>query len=483
MMRKRSGSVAAGVSSLAMLTALVASQQAAAHGYLSHPPSRAYACQQGLNKDCGNAQYEPQSVGETFKGFPAGSGGGPMQGPIDGRIASGGSASFSALDAQSATRWHLTEIKDRDIEFTWDYTAAHPATRHEYFITRAGWNPNQPLTRASFDSAPFCEVDGGNALPVSGARHACSIPSDRTGQHVILGIWTVGDTAAAFYNVADVNIIPEAVTPDGWHTVGNITPASTALLVGDKVKARGFGNEGEINERRVEIAIATAEEGRPENWSFKLAEQINRTQELVRAGVRDDEGKINPIKGANKVFAKAESGVKRYELQMELQEDAGADLRISTLGNDFALDKGRLTLPVPLLGNRLMNVELTVFNANNKVVGSITQQVEAGSTSLNVDVRSAPGPHQVKLVGVTPDGRTTRQDLVSIELGGEGVGHEYDWVYPQNIENYRPGTTVLVDDNVYECKPFPDGDWCKVPSEHHYKPGHGTNWQDAWIAK
>lgn len=482
MMKKRSGSIVAGASALTMMTALVASQQAAAHGYLSNPPSRAYACQLGLSKDCGGAQYEPQSVGETFKGFPAGSGGGPLQGPMDGKIASGGSANFSAMDAQSATRWHLTEIKEREVEFTWQYTAAHPATKHEYFITRSGWNPNQPLTRAAFDSVPFCEVDGQNVLPVSGARHACTIPADKSGQHVILAVWTVGDTAAAFYNVADVNILAEAVAPDGWQAVGTITPAPNALLVGDKIKARGFGADGEIAARRVEISIDTEQEGRPENWSFKLAEQINRSQELVRAGVRDEEGRINPIKGANKVFAKAESGVKRYELQLDLQEDAAAELRLSTMNNDLALDKGRLALPVPVLGNRPMNVEVTVFDAGNKAVGSTTQQIEAGAAWLNVDVRSAPGTHQVKLVGVTVDGRTTRQDLVSIELGGEGGGLEYDKVYPDGIADYQPGTTVLQGDTVYECKPFPDGAWCKINS-HHYVPGHGSNWQDAWIAK
>ncbi|WP_256347729.1 lytic polysaccharide monooxygenase [Pseudomonas gingeri] len=482
MIKRRSSSVSGGASSLAMLAALIASQQVAAHGYLSDPPSRAYACQQGLNKDCGGAQYEPQSVGETFKGFPAGTGGNPLQGPVDGRIASGGAANFSALDAQSATRWHLTEIKDRDIQFAWQYTAAHPATRHEYFITRSGWNPNLPLSRASFDGTPFCTVDGGNALPVSGARHACVIPPDKSGQHVILGVWTVGDTDAAFYNVADVNILAEAVAPDGWNTVGHITPAPAALLVGDAVKARAFGADGEINERRVGISIDTAEEGRPENWSFKLAEQINRTQELVRAGVRDEDGNIHPIKGANKVFAKAESGVRRYELQMELKEDADADLRISAISNDYALDKGRVSLPVPILGNRAMNVEVTVFDAGNKPVGSVTQQVEAGSTWLNVDVRSAPGTHQLKLVGTTVDGRTTRQDLVSIELGGEGSDQEYDAVYPQGIADYKPGTTVLQGDKVYECKPFPAGDWCKINS-HHYVPGQGSNWQDAWIAR
>jgi len=118
-----------GLSSLALMSALLMpAQTALAHGYLNDPPSRAFLCQKGLNKDCGGAQYEPQSVGETFKGFPAGAGGAPLQGPVDGKIASGGIGLFSAMDAQSATRWHQTEIKDRNITFDWKYTAAHPST-------------------------------------------------------------------------------------------------------------------------------------------------------------------------------------------------------------------------------------------------------------------------------------------------------------------------------------------------------------------
>lgn len=120
-------------SSLTLMATLFTAQQAAAHGYMNSPPSRAYACQQGLNIDCGQAQYEPQSVGEAPKGFPE-------FGPADGKIASGGHASFAALDAQSANRWHLTEIKDHNIEFSWFYTAAHKSTRWQYFITKGGWN-------------------------------------------------------------------------------------------------------------------------------------------------------------------------------------------------------------------------------------------------------------------------------------------------------------------------------------------------------
>ncbi|WP_191489895.1 lytic polysaccharide monooxygenase [Pseudomonas sp. FEN] len=471
------------VSALAVIATLVASQQVAAHGYLNDPPSRALACQQGLNKDCGNAQYEPQSVGETTKGFPNG-------GVADGKIASGAIEAFSALDVQSASRWYKTEILDRKINFDWYYKATHPATKYEYFITRNGWNPNLPLARASFDLTPFCLVDAGGRLPTDqpqgsdGAareKHECEIPADKSGHHVILGMWTVHDTGGAFHNVVDVNIVAEELAPDGWKTVGNITPTQ-ALLAADKVKVRAMTGEGESAAYSAEITIVDDEEGKPENWSFKLAEKLNQGQVLVRAGIRGEDGAIEPVKGVNKLFAKAESGVNRYELDVLMQEDAAAEMKISTLGSQLELEAGRLTMPFPVLTNRKMNIEATVFDAANKPVGSMTQLVEAGNSLLSVAVRSEPGAHELKLVGVTVDGRTTRQDLVSVELGGEGGSQDYDFVYPEGIANYQSGTKVLADGNVYECLPFPAGGWCKINS-HHYVPGVGSNWRDAWIAK
>jgi len=475
------------VYSLTLLTAMLVSQQVAAHGYLSEPPSRALLCQKGLNKDCGGAAYEPQSVGETFKGFPAGAGGAPLQGPVDGKIASGGIGLFSAVDAQSATRWHLTEIKDRHINFAWTYTAPHPATKHEYFITKTAWNPNQPLARASFDSTPFCFVDGGNVLPISGAKQACVIPEDKTGHHVILAVWTVGDTDAAFYNAVDVNILAEAALPGGWNPVGSITPATT-LLAGDKVKARAFTAAGESAPFSAELSIANVEAGKPENWSFTLAEQINKTQTLVRAGIRNEQDEIEPVKGANNLYAQKESGVIRYEVALEMQEDAGAEMGFGGLSSEYELEKGLATVTFPVVNNRTMNIEAAIFDSNNKQVGYTKQLVAAGShTSLSIDVRTQPGKHGVKLVGTTEDGRTTRQAFEETEMTGEGGAEEHDFVFPDSFASYTAGTKVLQpkDGQVYECKPFPDAGYCKQysPTANGFEPGVGAHWHMAWDQK
>lgn len=470
-------------SSWVMVAVLMASQGAVAHGYLEVPPSRALLCQKGENKDCGGAQHEPQSVGETFKGFPAGAGGAPGQGPFDGKIASGGHERFSALDVQTATRWHMTEIKDRNIAFKWDYTAVHPATKHEYFITRDGWNPNVALSRASFEGTPFCAVDGRGEKPEPGTPHNCVIPDSKTGQHVILAIWTVNDTAAAFHNVADVNILAEASLPGGWTPVGSIAP-SIALLAGDKVKARAFSETGESPAYSVEIGVGNVEEGKPGNWSFKLAEAINKAHADIRVGVRDEEGNITPVKGTNSIYAQKESGVIRYEVQLDMKEDTGAQLGIASLKPEYELVKGKVGLEFSVQSTRKMNLDVALFDEKNKQVGNLTQTVDEGTSPLLMDIRSTPGSHTLTLTGTTLDGRTTRQETRSVVLTGEGAGIEYDFVFPEGIQGYVAGTKVLQPktDEVFECKPFPNSGYCKQysPTATGFEPGVGADWPMAW---
>ncbi|MBN3526998.1 lytic polysaccharide monooxygenase [Paenibacillus apiarius] len=174
---------------------MVFSGKAFAHGYIDSPSSRADLCAKGVNKKCGSIIYEPQSL-EAYKGFPA-------AGPVDGKIASANGA-FPELDQQSSTRWSKVNISPGTTTFHWTIEANHATTSWKYYITKQDWNPNAPLSRASFDLTPFCNVDYKGKQPPHSYSDTCNVPS-RTGYQVILAVWEIADTANAFYNVIDVD--------------------------------------------------------------------------------------------------------------------------------------------------------------------------------------------------------------------------------------------------------------------------------------
>lgn len=167
------------------------------HGYITEPASRAENCHNNNNPAaiCGSARWEPQSI-ETFSGYPAGSY------PADGRLASGGIERFLPLDAPG-DNWHQMAVKQGVAMFTWKITAAHKTRNWRYYITKPDWQPGAALTRASFESEPFCTYDGKNQVPPQTVTHQCTIP-ERSGYQVIYGVWEIADTANSFYQVIDV---------------------------------------------------------------------------------------------------------------------------------------------------------------------------------------------------------------------------------------------------------------------------------------
>ncbi|MEV2666772.1 lytic polysaccharide monooxygenase [Paenibacillus larvae] len=174
-----------------------------AHGYIESPASRAYMCTLGKNVNCGPVQYEPQSI-EALGGFP-------KTGPLDGQIASGGISNFKPLDVQTPDRWNKVTIKGGKNTFQWYLTAPHSTAEWKYYITKKDWDPNKPITRADLEL--IGQIDEGGKKPSSTVTHEINVPTDWNGYHVILGVWEIADTANAFYQVVDVNLVNEGTTP------------------------------------------------------------------------------------------------------------------------------------------------------------------------------------------------------------------------------------------------------------------------------
>ncbi|MFF2042420.1 lytic polysaccharide monooxygenase [Kitasatospora sp. NPDC058170] len=181
----------------ALAVPLTLALPAQSHGYITTPPSRAALCAAGTVTGCGEIQWEPQSV-EGPKGFPA-------RGPADGAICAGGNSRFAELDAPRGGNWPSTAVTaGQQLTFTWKFTARHATTNFKYYLTKAGYNAAQPVTRASLELTPFLTVPyNGTQIP-STVSHKAVLPGGRTGHQVVVAVWEIADTGNAFYSCTDV---------------------------------------------------------------------------------------------------------------------------------------------------------------------------------------------------------------------------------------------------------------------------------------
>ncbi|AXI76387.1 lytic polysaccharide monooxygenase auxiliary activity family 9 protein [Peterkaempfera bronchialis] len=193
----RRAPVLAALAAAALAVPLATAAPASAHGYTTNPPSRGSLCAQRVVSNCGDIQWEPQSV-EGPKGFPA-------QGPADGTICAGGNSRFSQLDDPRGGAWPTTRLTaGSTYTFSWHFTARHATTSFRYFVTKPGWDPTRPLTRSSLEAAPFLTVNYNGAQPPGDISHSGTLPTGRTGHHMILAVWDIADTGNAFYSCSDV---------------------------------------------------------------------------------------------------------------------------------------------------------------------------------------------------------------------------------------------------------------------------------------
>ncbi|WP_030061046.1 MULTISPECIES: lytic polysaccharide monooxygenase auxiliary activity family 9 protein [Streptomyces] len=187
-----------GAAVAALAVPLTLAFPASSHGYISTPPSRAALCAaDAVAWDCGEIQWEPQSV-EGPKGFPA-------AGPSDGTICAGGNDRFAELDDPHGGAWPTTPVTaGRPFTFTWTFTARHATTNFTYYLTKPGYDASRPVTRADLELTPFLTVPYGGKQVPSTLSHTATIPTGRTGHQVIVAVWVIADTGNAFYSCTDV---------------------------------------------------------------------------------------------------------------------------------------------------------------------------------------------------------------------------------------------------------------------------------------
>lgn len=129
-------------------------------------------------------------------------------------------------------------------------------------------------------------------------------------------------------------------------------------------------------------------------------------------------------------------------------------------------------------------INSTANGARNTWTRLLAEKINVEHTNLRAGVKSSTG-NIVTVNGKNDVFSKAGSNIQSVEIqiirATESGGGGYDHIYPQNIRNYKAGTKVKgADGKIYQCKPFPYSGWCTIAA-HHYVPGKGSNWQDAWI--
>jgi len=158
-------SLATAVASLALMA------PAEAHGYISSPPSRQALCAAGTVKDCGDIQFEPQSV----------------EAPKGSKLCSGGNTRFGVLDDNSRN-WPATTVGS-STTFNWALTARHSTSTWQYFI----------------GGTKLAEFNDGGKQPNATVSHTVNFGSF-SGRQTLLAVWNIADTPNAFYACVDLQI-------------------------------------------------------------------------------------------------------------------------------------------------------------------------------------------------------------------------------------------------------------------------------------
>ncbi|KPU59235.1 chitin binding domain protein [Pseudomonas fluorescens] len=192
------------------------------HGHVFSPSSRAH-----FEWLAGKLDEGALNQRESGKFFPLTSGGvidafakddvANVPPPPDGRIASANQLTGSQLD-EPGSHWQKHDVRSGEtLEMSWHFSAKHAARRWNYFMTKAGWDPGKVLSRDQFEEEPFYTVQinlqpywahGEAMLPASPTTHGVLLPK-RDGYHVCLAVWEVANTSMAFYQVIDLNFVPD----------------------------------------------------------------------------------------------------------------------------------------------------------------------------------------------------------------------------------------------------------------------------------
>ncbi|MFF7788348.1 lytic polysaccharide monooxygenase [Streptomyces sp. NPDC007991] len=195
-----------------LLLPLWAAGPARAHGAPTDPVSRVVACSPEGGERAGSAACRAAVAanGAPFTAWDnlrvANVGGRDRQVIPDGKLCSGGLPGYRGLDLARAD-WPATRMTPGG-RLTMRYVSTIPHTgTFRMYLTKPGYDPAGPLSWSDLPDKPFAEVTD-PALTDGAYRLEATLPSDRTGRHVLYTVWQNSSTPDTYYSCSDV-LFPE----------------------------------------------------------------------------------------------------------------------------------------------------------------------------------------------------------------------------------------------------------------------------------
>ncbi len=220
------------VSILVIAAGILIIQQALAHGSIETPISRVYNCYlEGPENPQSAACQAVVAVGGKqplydWNAVNRLAGGNHRAIIPDGQLCSAGNEKYKGLDL-ARDDWPtqtMTGDANGNYEFVYYATAPHSTAYFEFYVTKDGYDPLQPLKWSDLENEPFCRI---TSVTLQNGRYkmTCPLPQNKSGKHVIYNIWQRDDSDEAFYACSDVQF-DSSLPPTP--TITSTSPPSTA---------------------------------------------------------------------------------------------------------------------------------------------------------------------------------------------------------------------------------------------------------------
>jgi predicted carbohydrate-binding protein with CBM5 and CBM33 domain len=203
--------------------AVLMPSSASAHGAMMAPGSRTWLCYKDgksstgeikpINPACAAAvaQSGTTSLYNWFAVLRS-DGGGRVSGFLpDGQLCSGGTGGPYDFTGYNLARsdWPVTHLTSGGaMEFDYNDWAKHPGT-FSLYITKDSWSPTRPLAWNDLEPTPFSQVVNPPSIGGPGTDDGHywwngTLPSGKSGRHLIYSVWARSDSAETFYGCSDV---------------------------------------------------------------------------------------------------------------------------------------------------------------------------------------------------------------------------------------------------------------------------------------